>query len=589
MSTDFRIYPVFGNEEDVYLRLIYGTDTQAGIPTGVFYDTRALPLPYTPRKKTQLMFTFNTDYLNVQHTITIQREDVTDLYPKTETFYFTPTDSTAMCALAIQLGHGANTIDVSANGDDLYTAVYTSTVYALFLHTLACQITDNVTAQLDELNTSIFSTNSTRLAEVLIGSLGQMFPKDTVANRMVTQLFVSAIMNNAGSTAGVLDAGSITCSTPKLIVSMTDTILQESWLYPMESFAAKIDQELLVWGITKHDGRAVAFNQFMLGHGLAVETPEETDSWEYVTDSSETARHEMYDTSTDDEFDFVETEEWAELNPNSNVTLQISPASGTYNPNQAIVITSSELAIYYTLDGTTPTSASNLYTTPINLLSSTTVRAAVFVLGIAYYASATYTIGILAPVITPSSGDITTETQISIQSSLLAATIYYTTDGTTPTINSTQYVSAFTLNASSTVKAIAYFNAEYSPVTTETYIVEDADEMSKSKNITLQTPATEDMASILYTVTAATLNTLHVTVIDGTSCTVQLLTGTSLGTDSTATACCAVTSVLANQGTTSITITDSSIAQGQHVWLRVSAVVGSVTTLNLSLTYSGGD
>ena len=73
----------------------------------------------------------------------------------------------------------------------------------------------------------------------------------------------------------------------------------------------------------------------------------------------------------------------------------------------------------------------------------------------------TYTVGVATsvstPVITPSSGEITADTEISITCSTDGATIYYTTDGTEPSsTNGTKYTTAFTLDAAATLKAIAY-------------------------------------------------------------------------------------------------------------------------------------
>jgi hypothetical protein len=55
----------------------------------------------------------------------------------------------------------------------------------------------------------------------------------------------------------------------------------------------------------------------------------------------------------------------------------LSPAPGAYTTSQAIVLqsTTNNAVIYYTLDGSIPTTASNVYTSPIILTSSATVRA----------------------------------------------------------------------------------------------------------------------------------------------------------------------------------------------------------------------
>src|SRR6202035_3533978 len=59
------------------------------------------------------------------------------------------------------------------------------------------------------------------------------------------------------------------------------------------------------------------------------------------------------------------------------------------------------------------------------------------------------------PVITPSSGSYTSAQTVSIADSTSGATIYYTIDGSQPTTSSTPYTGTFTVNTTTTVKAIA--------------------------------------------------------------------------------------------------------------------------------------
>lgn len=60
-------------------------------------------------------------------------------------------------------------------------------------------------------------------------------------------------------------------------------------------------------------------------------------------------------------------------------------------------------------------------------------------------------------------------TEVTITCSDAEATVYYTTDGTVPTNASTQYTVPFTLNTTTTVKAIAYNGTNYSDVTTKEF------------------------------------------------------------------------------------------------------------------------
>lgn len=63
--------------------------------------------------------------------------------------------------------------------------------------------------------------------------------------------------------------------------------------------------------------------------------------------------------------------------------------------------------------------------------------------------------GLAVPVISPTTGSYSGSQVVSITDSTTGATIYYTTNGVTPTCSSTQYTSPFTISSTTTVEAIA--------------------------------------------------------------------------------------------------------------------------------------
>ena len=76
------------------------------------------------------------------------------------------------------------------------------------------------------------------------------------------------------------------------------------------------------------------------------------------------------------------------------------------------------------------------------------------------------------PAISPAAGTYSNSVSVSISDSTAGATIYYTTNGSTPTTSSTKYSSAFTLTATATVKAIATASGHSnSAVASNTYTI----------------------------------------------------------------------------------------------------------------------
>ncbi len=139
-----------------------------------------------------------------------------------------------------------------------------------------------------------------------------------------------------------------------------------------------------------------------------------------------------------------------------------NPAEGTFfnSVDVTLACETDGTTIYYTLDDTNPTDASTAYTEAIHITETTTVKAiAIKNSASSEIVSATYTISnietVATPVIAPEAGNYNDPQQITITCATDEAIIYYTTDGTDPTAESTLYTEPFTLSASATVKAIA--------------------------------------------------------------------------------------------------------------------------------------
>jgi hypothetical protein len=143
-------------------------------------------------------------------------------------------------------------------------------------------------------------------------------------------------------------------------------------------------------------------------------------------------------------------------------TPTFSPIAGTYNSIQTVTISTKTTGatIYYTTNGTTPTTSSSRYSKAITVSASETLEAIAVENGYINSAagSAAYTINLplaATPKFSPVAGTYTTAQNVTISTTTPGATIYYTTNGTTPTTSSTKYKSAVKVSSAETIEAIA--------------------------------------------------------------------------------------------------------------------------------------
>jgi len=140
-----------------------------------------------------------------------------------------------------------------------------------------------------------------------------------------------------------------------------------------------------------------------------------------------------------------------------------NPPGGPVPSNTLVTITTvtPNAKIYYTLNGTTPTTNSLLYTSPLVVSDGTNLIAAAF--AASYLASppssAAYSAAqVITPVFTPSTGPVTNGTLIVITCATPAAVIHYTVNGSIPSKSSPVYSAPFTINGGVTVNAYAVTN-----------------------------------------------------------------------------------------------------------------------------------
>jgi hypothetical protein len=158
----------------------------------------------------------------------------------------------------------------------------------------------------------------------------------------------------------------------------------------------------------------------------------------------------------------------------------ISPDGGNFASSQTVELSSAtaSASIYYTLDGSTPTPASTLYTAPITISSDTTVKAVASAPGYVQsgVSTATFSFNSQTPPVTasPAGGSYLTAQTVSLSVADVNARIYYTTDGSTPSSNSRLYTGPIQVGVSETLSAIAIDTAlQNSDIDREIYVIQN--------------------------------------------------------------------------------------------------------------------
>ena len=160
-------------------------------------------------------------------------------------------------------------------------------------------------------------------------------------------------------------------------------------------------------------------------------------------------------------------------------TPSFSPAAGTYGTAQSVSISdaTANSTIYYTTNGSTPTTASPRYTAAISVAANETIEAIATANGysISGTGSAAYGIAATAPTFSPVAGTYTSIQTITIRDAAAGSAIYYTTNGSTPTTGSTAYTGPIIVSATETLAAIAAVSGSpSSTVTSAFYTIQTA-------------------------------------------------------------------------------------------------------------------
>ena len=139
----------------------------------------------------------------------------------------------------------------------------------------------------------------------------------------------------------------------------------------------------------------------------------------------------------------------------------INPDGGTFATAQSVTLSSAtnSAQIFYTMDGSTPTTASTQYTGPITVSKDLTINAMATAPGYlesgVTTAAFTFTGQVPTPTVSPAPGTYMNAQTVTLADADASAKIYYTIDGSTPSAASTLYTSPLNVSSTETIKFIA--------------------------------------------------------------------------------------------------------------------------------------
>nr|MBA3710103.1 chitobiase/beta-hexosaminidase C-terminal domain-containing protein [Planctomycetota bacterium] len=147
----------------------------------------------------------------------------------------------------------------------------------------------------------------------------------------------------------------------------------------------------------------------------------------------------------------------------------VKPNGGTYDHTVMVVIKQQpkEADTRISIDGSAITPLSSLYSRPIQLATTTTLRVQSFLDGVAsqevvvtYIITGVNKVG-ATPTFSPAPGTYSVPVSVAISSTTPGTSIHYSTDGTEPTVASPTYATPITVSSNTTVRARGFANGYF--------------------------------------------------------------------------------------------------------------------------------
>ncbi len=141
-----------------------------------------------------------------------------------------------------------------------------------------------------------------------------------------------------------------------------------------------------------------------------------------------------------------------------------TPAAGSFANSVSVTLAGGSIGdeIRYTTNNSAPTASSTLYSTPISITTTTTIRAQLFNAGVAKGQVMTAVYSITVPstlTLSPASGTFPNYVVVTITGAAKGTVLRYTLDGANPTSSSTITAGQVTILSSKTLKVQAFLNS----------------------------------------------------------------------------------------------------------------------------------
>lgn len=270
--------PVFGDELDSYKALLYGINTipESGIPAGLFWDLRSMPLPYQPLKPTVFRADVYDNNVGKLHRIKFIRENPT-VVPTSDYFDFVP--ETSSSNLQLYLGRGLNVLDMyvldAGIETRIFTCQYTTAVFANILHGHATMTTRYGWRPLKDLRSSLLGPRSTGLLEPLLGGMSDLFVTPTLLGTLAKQLVIN-VLTYGSDNHGVVDLGSAFYQQTPLLQQVNalayEELLQYQHIAPLSSYSSQWNQRRYhTWALNAKQAKRALVPRYLQNNNRLVD------------------------------------------------------------------------------------------------------------------------------------------------------------------------------------------------------------------------------------------------------------------------------------------------------------------------------